>query len=170
MHAPPAPVAPQDPETSDADIDGAPFEVLRPTTDGLAPTPFLFASPHSGRHYPAALMRATLLDAAAIRRSEDALVDRLIAGAARRGATVLTARVARAYVDLNRDPWELDPAMFSDTLPAFARSRTARVAAGLGSIARVVADGQEIYGRRLTFAEAQGRIAAVYVPYHAAPG
>ena len=90
-------------------------------------------------------MSASVLDADAIRRSEDVLVDRLIARGPRHGAVVLTAGVARAYVDLNRDPWELDPAMFSDTLPSFARSRTARVAAGLGSIARVVADGQEIY-------------------------
>lgn len=151
-------------ETSPAD---AAFKVLRP--DGAAPpSPFLFASPHSGRDYPADLLDASVLGPEAIRRSEDAFVDRLIAPAVKYGAVTLAARYARAYVDLNREAWELDPAMFSDELPAFARRRTARVAAGLGSIARVVADGQEIYGRKLTFAEAEGRIATVYRPYHKA--
>lgn len=113
-------------------------------------------------------MTASVLGPDAIRRSEDALVDQLIASGPRHGAVVLAARFARAFVDLNRSAWELDPAMFSDELPDFARQRTARVAAGLGSIARVVADGQEIYGRKLTFSEAEGRIDAVYRPYHAA--
>ncbi len=56
--------------------------------------------------------------------------------------------------------------MFEDDLPEFARARTARVAAGLGSIARLVAEGREIYDRKLTFAEASSRIEAVHRPYH----
>lgn len=145
----------------------AAFEVLRPGP-AAQPSPFLFASPHSGRLYPEDMLSASTLGPDAIRRSEDAFVDQLIAPAAACGITVLIARYARAYVDLNREAWELDPSMFSDELPAFARRSTARVAAGLGSIARVVADGQEIYTRKLTFAEAEARIAAVYRPYHKA--
>jgi N-formylglutamate amidohydrolase len=114
------------------------------------------------------MMAASVLDAAAIRRSEDALVDGLVTGAARHGATVITAAYARAYLDVNREPYDLDPSMFEDELPAFARGRSARVAAGLGSIARIVAEGQEIYGRKLTFAEAASRIETVHTPYHAA--
>lgn len=145
------------------------FEVIRPDgATGAPPSPFVFASPHSGRLYPDQMMAASSLGPETIRRSEDAFVDQLILGGLRHGATVIAARYARAYVDLNRDAWELDPAMFSDELPAFARRRTARVAAGLGSIAKVVADGQEIYDRKLTFAEAEERIATVYRPYHAA--
>ncbi|MGZ3346203.1 MAG: N-formylglutamate amidohydrolase, partial [Caulobacteraceae bacterium] len=118
----------------------------------------VFASPHSGRDYPAELMAAAALDAAAIRRSEDAFVDELIATGPACGASVITARYARAFIDVNREPYELDPAMFEDELPAFARAHTARVAAGLGSIAKVVGEGQEIYRRKLTFAEARRRI------------
>jgi N-formylglutamate amidohydrolase len=81
---------------------------------------------------------------------------------------VIVARYARAYIDVNREPYELDPAMFEDDLPDFARGRTARVAAGLGSIARLVAEGREIYDRKLTFAEARRRIEAVHRPYHRA--
>jgi N-formylglutamate amidohydrolase len=133
-----------------------------------APSPFVYASPHSGRDYPAELMDAALLDDAAIRRSEDAFVDELIGSAPGFGVSLLTARYARAFIDVNREAYELDPAMFEDELPPFARARTARVAAGLGSIARVVGEGQEIYRRKLTFAEARGRIETVHQPYHQA--
>jgi N-formylglutamate amidohydrolase len=139
---------------------------MRPAVD--AASPLIFASPHSGRFYPNDMMAASALDAAAIRRSEDALVDGLIEGATAHGATVIAAAYARAYIDVNREPYELDASMFEDELPDFARGRSARVAAGLGSIARIVAEGQEIYARKLTFAEATDRIETVHEPYHAA--
>jgi N-formylglutamate amidohydrolase len=114
------------------------------------------------------MMAASALDAQAIRRSEDALVDDLIEAAPDLGAALLSAHYARAYIDLNREAFELDPGMFADELPEFARARTARVAAGLGAIARVVSEGQEIYARKLTFAEARRRIEEAHRPYHAA--
>jgi len=150
-------------------VEARAFEVLRAAAPGAPPpTPLVFASPHSGRLYPEDMMAAAALDAQSIRRSEDAFVDDLIAQAPAHGAALITASVARAYIDLNREPFELDPAMFSDQLPEFARSRTARVAAGLGAIARVVSEGQEIYRRKLTFAEARGRIEGAHRPYHEA--
>jgi N-formylglutamate amidohydrolase len=130
----------------------------------------VFGSPHSGRIYPDAFMAATDLDAHAIRGSEDAFVDRLIETAPAHGIPVIGARFARAYLDVNREPWELDARMFEDELPSFARGRGARVSAGLGAIARIVREGQEIYARKLTFAEAAERVNAVHVPYHAALG
>jgi N-formylglutamate amidohydrolase len=151
-----------------AAISAAPFCLLRPPAG--AESPLIFASPHSGRIYPAQMMAASVLDDDQIRSSEDAHVDALIEGAPALGASVLLNRFARAYVDVNREPYELDPAMFEDELPAYAKGRSARVAAGLGSIARVVANGQEIYRRKLTFAEAKGRIEGVHLPYHAALG
>lgn len=159
--------APAEPPT---ELDDAPYDVHRPRTsvaNGPPPTPLVFASPHSGRFYPPQMMAVSALDSEAIRRSEDAFVDTLIDGATTHGATLLSARYARAYIDVNREPYELDPAMFEDELPEFARGRTARVAAGLGSIARIVAEGQEIYTRKLTFAEARRRIETVHQPWHA---
>ncbi len=144
---------------SDATFD------IRPVAPGAPSAPLVFASPHSGGHYPDGMMEALRLDPSALRGSEDSLVDALIDPAPAAGATVIRARFARAFVDLNREPWELDPGMFEDELPEFARSRTARVAAGLGTIARV-AGGKEIYRRKLTFAEAKDRIEAVHQPYH----
>lgn len=151
---------------ADDEADRAPAVVVRAPTGPSAP--LVFASPHSGRLYPRALLDEGLLDGVAIRRSEDAFVDTLIAGATACGATVVEAVYARAYVDVNRDPWELDPLMFVDDLPASARSQTARVAAGLGAVPRVVGEGQEIYRRKLRWAEAQSRLDAVHRPYHAA--
>jgi len=145
----------------------AAFEVRRAAPSGdPPPTPLVFASPHSGRFYPDDMMAAAALDAQSIRRSEDAFVDDLIAGAHHWGVATIAARYARAYIDLNREAFELDPGMFADELPEFARARTARVAAGLGAIARVVSEGQEIYARKLTFAEARGRIEGAHRPYH----
>ncbi|MFC3079070.1 N-formylglutamate amidohydrolase [Phenylobacterium terrae] len=148
---------------------GEAYQLRRAAPVGTPPpTPLVFASPHSGRDYPEEMMAAAALDATAIRRSEDAFVDELIAGAPEAGVATLTARLARAYMDVNREPFELDPSMFVDELPDFARARTARVAAGLGAIARIVSEGQEIYARKLTFAEARGRIERAHRPYHAA--
>ena len=146
-----------------------PFERADPP---LRTTPLVHASSHSGRLYPPAMMAASRLDADAIRRSEDAWVDTLISAATNSGGPVLKARYARAYVDLNRAPYELDPAMFHEELPRSAQGHpvvnTARAAAGLGSIARVVGDGQEIYRDKLSFQEARTRIEAVHAPWHRA--
>ena len=144
-----------------------PFELRRgEQAAGASISPLVFASPHSGRVYPSDMRASARLGEMAIRSSEDALVDLLIEAAPAHGCALLLARYARAYVDVNREPYELDAAMFEDDLPDFARARTARVAAGLGSIARLVAEGREIYDRKLTFAEAAARIETVHRPYH----
>ena len=145
--------------------DDPPFEVRRATP---LVSPLVFSSPHSGRIYPEDMMSASTLDGADIRRSEDALVDGLVERCTGHGAALVLCRVARAYVDVNRDPWEMDPSMFADALPAAAKSSSARVAAGLGAVPRVVGEGREIYGRKLRFAEADARIQRVHRPYHMA--
>lgn len=143
----------------------APFHVARPDRPAA---PVVFASAHSGRLYPPDLLDASRLSPNALRRSEDAYVDALFAHAPAFGAPLICAAYARAYVDLNRAPYDLDPAMFAEPLPAFAREAGGRARAGLGSIARIVAEGEDIYRRKLTFAEADGRIRAVHTPFHAA--
>lgn len=153
--------------TAAAPCDRPVHEVLRAAPENAPPpTALVFASPHSGSIYPADMMAAARLDAEAIRGSEDAFVDQIIAGAPALGAAVIRARLARAYIDLNREPWELDPAMFEDELPDYARSRSARVVAGLGAIARVASEGRPIYARKLTFAEARLRVEQAHRPYH----
>ena len=77
--------------------------------------PLVLASPHSGSDYPADLLAASRLDPRALRQSEDSYVDELFAAAPRLGAPLLSARFPRAYVDVNREAYELDQAMFEDT-------------------------------------------------------
>lgn len=143
----------------------APFALLRPTEPRC---PLVFASPHSGREYPSEFLDAARLDPQALRRSEDAFVDDLFAVAPRLGAPLLAARFPRAWCDANREPWELDPGMFDAPLPAWVNSGSPRVGAGLGTIARVVASGEQIYRRRLSFCEAERRVRGCWEPYHAA--
>jgi N-formylglutamate amidohydrolase len=145
----------------------APIEVLAPSA--LA-TPFVFASPHSGRRYPGDLLRMSRLDRHALRQSEDCYVDLLFDHAPQFGAPLLRALFPRAYVDVNRSRHELDPRMFADQLPRSVDARSNRVLAGLGVIPRIVADGKDIYGRKLNYFEARRRLAACYDPYHRAVG
>ncbi len=150
--------------SAEADFQGVPPFVE--THPAVQRAPFVFNSPHSGAFYPDRFLALSRLDRQAIRRSEDCHVDQLFAGAAALGAPMLAANFPRAYLDVNREPWELDPRMFADGLPPFANIRSARVAGGLGTIPRIVGEGQEIYAARLPFAEALSRIDAIYKPYH----
>jgi N-formylglutamate amidohydrolase len=128
----------------------------------------VFNSPHSGRVYPGAFLSAARLDLAILRRSEDSFVDDLILGVVGSGIPVMRAHFPRCYVDVNREPYELDPRMFDGRLPSFANTRSMRVAGGLGTVARVVGDAQEIYDRRLPVDDALRRIETLYKPYHRA--
>jgi len=147
----------------DDDI-GHGFEVVGPD---LIETPLIFNSPHSGARYPRSFLEQSRLDPLALRRSEDAFVDELFEGCVGLGAPLLKAHFPRAFIDVNREAYELDPQMFEDRLPAFVNTRSLRVAGGLGTIPRVVGDAQPIYRRPLRAAEAMERINRFYVPYHA---
>lgn len=142
-----------------------PVEVVEPAKLSL---PLVFASPHSGAHYPAEFVEGAALELGALRRSEDAHVDDLFGSAPLLGAPLLRALYPRAFLDVNREAYELDPEMFDAPLPAYVNTTSARVAAGLGTIARIVASRREIYRGKLSFAEAERRINGVYKPYHRA--
>ena len=111
-------------------------------------------------------MATARLDEATLRRSEDSFVDEIFAAAPEHGAPLIAATFPRAYCDVNREAWELDPGMFEDTLPPWVNTTSARVGAGLGTIARVVANGEAIYGIRLRFSDAQQRVNTCWQPYH----
>lgn len=143
----------------------ASWEVLAPAEQTA---PVVLASPHSGRDYPADFVANSPLDLLALRRSEDSFVDDLFAAAPNHGIPLLRALFPRAFIDPNREPFELDPDMFDDPLPDYANTQSSRVTAGLGTIARVVSSGQEIYASKLKFADAAARINANYRPYHRA--
>ena len=147
------------------DLCASPVMVARPERQTA---PFIFASPHSGRLYPASFARQSRLDPVMLRKSEDAFVEELFAAVPGLGAPLIAARFPRAFVDANRAPGEIDPAMFDAPLASPIAPRTPRVAAGLGVIPRIVRDGIEIYGARLPAQEAHFRLESFYRPYHAA--
>ena len=125
----------------------------------------IFASPHSGRDYPAEFLAQAVLDPHMIRSSEDAFVDELFGMAPGMGAPLLAARAPRAYLDLNRAADELDPAV----IEGLARvPHNPRISSGLGVIPRVVAGGRAIYRGKLGLAEVETRLRRFWHPYHQA--
>ncbi|QDI77359.1 MULTISPECIES: N-formylglutamate amidohydrolase [Leisingera] len=125
----------------------------------------VFASPHSGTDYSDSFLAQSILGRKTIRSSEDAFVDQLFQAAPEFGAPLLTAVKPRAFLDLNRSPDELDPAVIDGVQ---RRGQNPRVASGLGVIPRVVANGRAIYRGKLTLAEAEQRISCYWHPYHQA--
>ncbi|WP_342643489.1 N-formylglutamate amidohydrolase [Rhodoligotrophos ferricapiens] len=153
------------PSRPPSELFDPPFEIIRPR---IQTTAAVFNSPHSGRQYPSQFLSQSRLDAHALRRSEDCYVDDIFAGVVAMGAPLVKAHVPRAYLDLNREPYELDPGMFADRLPNYVNTSSVRVAGGLGTIPRLVCDSAEIYRRPLLFKEAEARIQSLYFPYHRA--
>jgi N-formylglutamate deformylase len=151
-------------DSGEGELD-PPFDILEPAE---WTAPLVFNSPHSGRVYPRDFLSTARLDLSILRRSEDSFVDDLVAGVVGRGIPLMRAHFPRCYVDVNREPYELDPRMFEGRLPSFANTRSMRVAGGLGTVARVVGDAQEIYDRRLPVDDALRRIETLYKPYHRA--
>lgn len=153
-----------------SDSDDVVAEITRPFTlhqPALQVVPVVVDVPHAGRNYPRAFVEKARLPLRSLRRSEDAWVDRLFADSIALGAPLLVAEFPRAYLDVNREPYELDPRMFEGRLPAFANTRSMRVAGGLGTIPRIVGDAHEIYFGRIPVEEALSRIDGLYRPYHA---
>ena len=156
-------VAPPHPERVVAEIE-RPFTLFQPA---LQVVPVIVDVPHAGRRYPAAFVEGARLNLRTLRRSEDAYVDLLFAQTVALGAPLLVAEFPRAYLDVNREPYELDPRMFEGRLPGFANTRSLRVAGGLGTIPRIVGDAFEIYPGRIPVETALARIDELYKPYHA---
>ena len=145
--------------------EGELFEIWEPSSQAI---PLVLNSPHSGRIYPRCFLETSRLDQIAIRRSEDHFVDELFASGVRLGAPMLAATFPRAFLDVNREPYELDPRMFDGVLPPFANTSSIRVAGGLGTVPRIVAENMEIYRQKLPVSEALERVEHIYKPYHAA--
>jgi N-formylglutamate amidohydrolase len=135
-------------------------------TAGHSCTPFILSLPHSGDHYPDRLRQRSVLSALSLRRSEDAFLGTLFDFAPRLGISVVATPYARAYVDVNRDPTDIDPQLIGITRHMTGVSE--RALAGLGVVPRSVGAGVNIYAGPLTLDEVQHRIATVHMPYHTA--
>ncbi len=140
-----------------------PYTVIEP---GTLRTPLVFSSPHSGRDYPGDLTARSPLKIQKLRSLEDCYVDELFAHVADHGAPLICAGFPRAYIDANREPFELDPKLIKPPLPKYANAKSLRVKGGLGTLPRITADGSAIYRGPLTMVEAIGRIHDYHEPYH----
>jgi N-formylglutamate amidohydrolase len=141
------------------------FEILAPAHWVV---PAVFNSPHSGTIIPEGFLQQSRLSAGSLRQSEDCFVDELFSSCQAQGAPMLRALVSRAYIDLNREPYELDSRMFLEDLPGYMNPGSPRVASGLGTIPKLVAEGEEIYRGKINLADAMARIDQIYRPYHRA--
>ncbi len=153
--------------------DGPPIpaELLPPyivSAPEIPVAPFVLCSPHSGRTYPRSFVDLSRLSPLSLRKSEDCFVDDLFAPVAAIGVPLIAARFPRAFLDVNREPYALDPELFVDPLPDYANTQSVRVAGGLGTIARIVADGEEIYRHKLPLSAGLTRVEHLYVPFHTA--
>lgn len=142
-----------------------PYCISRPA---VIRVPYVFNSPHSGNFYAPEFIATTRLDHTSIRKSEDFMVDTLYENVVPLGAPMLKANFPRAWLDVNREPYELDPTMFDGPLPNYANTHSTRVNGGLGTIAKIVAEGEFIYRNKLAPKEGLNRIETLYKPYHAA--
>jgi N-formylglutamate amidohydrolase len=129
-------------------------------------TALFLNSPHSGESFPPEFLARSQLSPAQLRKASDLYVDRLFRPVIEQGLPMMRALVPRSYLDLNREPLELDPRLISGTLPIEANTRSLRVAGGLGTVPRVIGDQVEIYAGKITLDDALGRIDRIYVPYH----
>ena len=141
------------------------FEIIAPAQ---WTAPIVFNSAHSGHVLPEKFLAQARLGEGALRQSQDCFVDELFGGCIAAGAPMLRALLSRSYIDLNREPYELDPRMFFEELPGHFNTVSPRVACGLGTLPRIVAEGQDIYRGRMHLAEAVHRIETAYRPYHQA--
>jgi N-formylglutamate amidohydrolase len=140
-----------------------PFDLCLPVSQD---SPFVFASPHSGRNYPLRLFELSYLEPKVLRRSEDAYVDWLFSCVPKLGATLIKANFPRVYIDLNRAPFELDQTMFNDDIPNYALTKTERVQDGYGCIPKIVTSGLDIYKDKLSYKTEHDRFKNIYSPYH----
>lgn len=151
-----------------ADLSQTPLPAFEITRASPVTAPVIFASPHSGAHYPQAMRAQLRVPISDLRRTEDAFVDELYDAAPELGSVMIVGLYGRAYVDLNRDARELDAEMFADGLPRTAGMPSARVKAGLGCLPRVGASGRAIYSAPLSQQEGAFRLSHVHDRYHEA--
>jgi N-formylglutamate deformylase len=128
------------------------------------PIPLVLDSPHSGTEYPDDFDH--LPPRETVRRAEDTHVEALYASAPSVGATLIEALFPRAYIDPNRHPADIDPALLLDAWTG-PMTPSRKTELGIGLVWRLAHGGVPMYARKLSAAEVRRRITDCYTPYHA---
>ena len=129
-------------------------------------SPVLLAVPHAGRFYPPSLADQARVSFDRLRALEDRHADLLVGQALAAGATAVIANLARAVIDLNRDPREIDPAMVEDVASTARLVPSGKVRAGLGLFPRRLPSCGELWRRRISWQEVERRVQEAHEPYH----
>lgn len=143
----------------------APVRVRQPDRQTV---PVICTSPHSGCLYSPEFLAQVAPPLQELRRAEDMYVNDLFARVPEIGIPLLEATFPRSFLDVNREPYELDPAMFEGRLPRHANPTSPRVIAGLGTIPRLSGTGAPLYRQKLPHSEIDRRVEGFYRPYHQA--
>jgi N-formylglutamate deformylase len=136
------------------------FLRIDPTGD---PAPLFVDVSKSGTDYPKDFR--TAVPFTALHDNVSMHVEDIFADAPRHGATFLYCCFAAAYVDVNRNEIDLDPAIVEGEWPV-ALEPTPRSLLGHGLIKTKSRYGEPVYDRKLTVAEIEGRLEQFHRPYH----
>ena len=141
--------------------------LIRPDSITTLPTtPLVLGSPHSGRNYPPSFLAQSGLSLNQLRQSEDCYVDRLLEPLTAFGIPLIAANFPRIYLDLNRGPDEWPPELSPSETFSEARPISPRARAGLGVVPLRIGPDTDIYPHAITGDLIQGRLDALYHPYH----
>lgn len=143
----------------------AAFLLIGPT---IPRSPVVLSVPHAGRNYSSDVAALARVPLERLRALEDRHADRLIEKAVAQGATAIVAQIARATIDLNRDPREIDPAMIDGPMDAGGLVASGKTRAGLGLFPRRLPSCGELWRGRMPVTMARARIRQIHQPYHQA--
>lgn len=143
---------------------GEPFDFYGPS-DPLVPV--LISVPHAGRFYPDSEKFRSAVPFSVLSKLEDRHADALVTDLIAQGYGVIVSRIARAVIDLNRDPRDIDRRIIAGLPHSHAIIETAKSRGGLGLFPRSLPRIGALWCHSLPWTEAQSRIASIHAPYHA---
>lgn len=124
--------------------------------------PLVFDSPHSGIHCPDDFNAQVPLEF--IKSGWDAFIDDIWQPITEKGGYLLHANFSRMYIDPNRAPDDIDPALLDKS---WERCKPTKYSdRGMGLIRRYALPEKAMYDRKLTREEVTHRIDHYYSPYH----
>ncbi len=151
----------------DFKVDYSKLDILSERNTKDPRYPLVLSVPHSGQVFPPEFLEHVCVSVDELRSNEDPFVDELVADASDLGIPMLSLNIGRAFIDVNRDSIEVDPAMFYNYPQTEAALNNKRSRVGLGLFHRITAARKNIYDGLLNYKEACERIKKIYMPYHA---
>lgn len=135
---------------------------------GSAAFPVIVSVPHAGHWLPQSVADQARAPLPVLARLSDPWADLIAAPLLAAGASLVTARLARAVADCNRHEGDMDPADLTPALrPGFGPpGRKAR--AGLGVVPTRLPGAGPLWRHPLSAAELDQRLEAIHRPYHRA--